>query len=165
MRWLKEPPTNPPADCTPDEATAWPLLNRDEKLAMIWDHLEKGAQLFGDVLNVPHIPLVAVENPIMHRYAKERIRGYFPPSQSLHPWHHATDEDGPDNERKRTCLWLRGLEKLTPTGTLDGTTARDSVHKAKPGKDRWKVRSKFFPGIANAMADQWGGEALALMAA
>ncbi len=49
---------------------------------------------------------------------------------------------------------------LIPTGTLDGTSARDSVHKASPGPDRWKIRSKFFPGLAAAIADQWGNHAI-----
>src|SRR5690606_36514532 len=98
-------------------------------------------------------------NPAMHKHAKARIVGYEPPAQTVQPWQFGTDPDGPDNERKRTCLWLRDLPRLVPTGTLDGTTARASVHKASPGPDRWKVRSKFFPGLAAAMAAQWGGYA------
>lgn len=134
-------------------------------LDQMWAELEDGAALFSDVWNVPHIPCVAVENPVMHKHAKARIRNFQPPAQSVQPWQFATDEAGPDNERKRTCLWLRNLPPLTYTGTLDGTTARDSVHKASPGADRWKLRSKFFPGIAAAMADQWGRHAMGRAAA
>jgi len=123
----------------------------------MWAELEAGCALFSDVWNVPHIERVAVENPIMHRHAKQRIRNYRPFAQSVQPWQFGDDEDGPDNEKKRTCLWLRGLAPLTATGTLDGSTARDSVHKARPGADRWKERSRFFPGLARAMAEQWGG--------
>jgi len=159
VRWLTTPPTNPPADCTPDEAAAWPTLSHEDRLAMIWRHLDAGAALFSDVWNVPHIPMIAVENPVMHPHAKERIRNFQPAAQSVQPWQFGTDEHGPDNEKKRTCLWLRGLPKLDRTGTLDGTTARDSVHKASPGKNRWKERSRFFPGVAQAMALQWGGAA------
>lgn len=159
VRWLTEPPKNPPADCTPQEAAAWPTLNRSEKLEMIWQHLEKGAALFSDLWNVKHIPMIALENPVMHPHAKERIRNFQPQAQTVQPWQYGTSEDGPDNEKKRTCLWLRNLPNLTPTGTLDGTTARDSVHKARPGKNRWKERSRFFPGIAAAMAYQWVGHA------
>lgn len=137
VRWL----TAPPPGRTTEE---------------MWAELEAGAALFSAVWNVPHIPLVAVENPVMHRHAKSRIENYEPPAQTVQPWQFATDPDGPDNERKRTCLWLRGLPALRPTGTLDGSTARDSVHRASPGADRWKLRSKFFPGLAAAMADQWG---------
>ncbi|EEE37122.1 hypothetical protein RKLH11_958 [Rhodobacteraceae bacterium KLH11] len=125
----------------------------------MWRELDEGAELFSEVWNVAHIPCVAVENPVMHRHAKERIRNYEKPTQTVQPWQFATDEMGPDNERKRTCFWLRSLPALSPTGTLDGTSARDSVFKASPGADRWKVRSKFFPGIAAAMAKQWGDAA------
>lgn len=118
--------------------------------------LADGAALFSAVWNVPHIPCVAVENPVMHRHAKALIVNYQPPAQTVQPWQFGTDPDGPDNERKRTCFWLRGLPPLVPTGTLDGATARESVHRASPGPDRWKVRSKFFPGLAAAMAAQWG---------
>jgi len=128
-------------------------------LGDMWDELDEGAALFSDVWTVPHIPCVAVENPVMHKHAKQRIRNYEPPAQTVQPWQFATDPDGPDNERKRTCLWLRGLDPLTHTGTLDGSCARDSVHKASPGVDRWKIRSKFFPGLAAAMAGQWGEQA------
>ncbi len=145
VRWL----TTPPTGRTLDE---------------MWQELDEGAALFSACWNAP-IPRVAIENPVMHRHAKERIENYQPFAQSVQPWQFATDPDGPDNERKRTCLWLRGLPKLKPTGTLDGSTARDSVHKATHGPDRWKQRSKFFPGLAAAMADQWGGYALSKSAA
>ena len=128
-------------------------------LKSMWKELDDGAALFSAMWNAP-IPRIAVENPVMHRHAKERIANYEPQAQSVQPWQFGTSEDGPDNERKRTCLWLRGLPKLTPTGTLDGTTARDSVHKASPGPNRAADRSRFFPGLASAMAAQWGGYAL-----
>lgn len=140
VRWLSQPP-------------------KGRTLDEMWRELDEGASLFSDVWNVPHIPCVAVENPVMHKHAKARIRNYEKQAQSVQPWQFGTDEDGPDNERKRTCFWLRDLPALKPTGTLDGTTAADSVFRASPGPDRWKIRSKFFPGIAAAMADQWGNHA------
>lgn len=146
VRWLHTPPPG-------------------RTLAEMWAELDDGAALFSAVWNVAHIPCVAVENPVMHKHAKARIENYKPPAQSVQPWQFATDPAGPDNERKRTCLWLRGLDPLTPTGTLDGSSARDSVHKASPGADRWKIRSKFFPGLAAAMADQWGEQATKRQAA
>jgi hypothetical protein len=131
----------------------------------MWRELDEGAALFSDVWNVSHIPCVAVENPVMHRHAKARITNFRPQAQTVQPWQFGTDEDGPDNEKKRTCLWLRNLPPLVPTGTLDGSTARDSVHKASPGPDRWRERSRFFPGLAAAMADQWGRAACARLRA
>lgn len=124
-------------------------------LEQMWQELEDGAALFSHLLNCK-IPRVAVENPVMHKHAKERIDGYFKFSQSVQPWHFADSDDSPDNVKKRTCLWLRKLPNLIATGSVDGSTARAEIHKATPGPDRWKLRSKFFPGIAEAMADQWG---------
>jgi hypothetical protein len=57
-------------------------------------------------------------------------------------------------ETKATCLWLKGLPKLTPTNIVEGREAR--VHMMPPGPDRWKERSRTFAGIANAIASQWG---------
>ncbi|WP_281954316.1 hypothetical protein, partial [Pseudophaeobacter arcticus] len=155
-RWLDKPAKNPVADCTPEEAEAWPRMTDEEKIALTWKHLEQGAALFSAVWNADHIPLRAIENPVMHKHAKARITNFRPHSQSVQPWHFGTEEDGPDNEKKRTCFWLVGLPLLRATGTLDGTTARDTVHKTPPGKNRAELRSKFFPGMAAAMADQWG---------
>ena len=155
VRWLHKPPANR----QPDYPADYDHWTETERLKFMWDELDKGAALFSDCWNAD-IPMVAVENPVMHKYAKARITNYQPFTQSVQPHQFGTDPNGPDNERKRTCFWLRGLPPLTPTGTLDGTTARDSVHKASPGKDRWKVRSKFFPGLAAAMAQQWGDHAL-----
>ena len=160
VRWLHKPPANRQPDY-PAEYDQW---TEAERLKFMWDELDKGAALFSDCWNTD-IPLVAVENPVMHKYAKERIVNYRPFTQSVQPYQFGTDPNGPDNERKRTCFWLRGLPPLTPTGTLDGTCARDSVHKASPGKERWKVRSKFFPGLAAAMAQQWGEHAQKVIAA
>ena len=126
-------------------------------LEQMWLELDAGCALFSDVWNVSHIPMVAVENPVMHKHAKAKIRNYEPFAQSVQPWQFAKTEDSDDNVKKRTCLWLRGLPKLTATGTLDGSTARDECHKASPGPNRWKVRSKFYVGVANAMVDQWVG--------
>lgn len=130
----------------------------------MWAELDDGASLFSACWNAP-IPRVAVENPVMHKHAKARILNYEPFAQSVQPWQFGTAEDGPDNVKKRTCFWLRDLPRLTPTGTLDGSTARDEIHKASPGPNRAADRSRFFPGLAHAMADQWGGYATRQIAA
>ncbi|ADD94380.1 hypothetical protein Bpse9_42066 [uncultured phage MedDCM-OCT-S05-C113] len=126
-----------------------------QTLGQMWDELEKGAKLFSSLLNAD-VPRVAVENPVMHKHAKKRIENYQPFSQSIQPWQFATDDDSSDNVKKRTCLWLKNLPKLIPTGNVNGSTARDECHKVPPSKDRWKIRSKFYHGIARAMAIQWG---------
>lgn len=129
VRWLSSPPPGKTADQMRIE-------------------LEEGAALFSDMWNAP-IPHVAVENPVMHKHAKALIRNYAEPAQSVQPWQFG------HGETKRTCLWLRNLPPLKPTLVVEGREAR--VHRMSPGPDRWKERSRFFPGIAEAMADQWGG--------
>lgn len=61
---------------------------------------------------------------------------------------------------------MRGLPRLTETNRLTqprpGTEEHknwSAVHRAAPGPDRWKIRSRTFEGIANACADQWGRHA------
>ena len=120
----------------------------------MWTELDEGAALFGDMLHAD-VPRIAVENPVMHKHAKKRIRNFRPQSQTVQPWQFGSDPAGADNVKKRTCLWLKNLPNLKATGTLDGTTARPDVHHASPGPDRWKIRSKFFEGMAAAMAQQW----------
>lgn len=145
VRWLSKPPPN-------------------KTLNQMWNELEKGAKLFSELLNAD-VPRIAVENPVMHKHAKQRIENYQPFAQSIQPWQFATDDDSSDNVKKRTCLWLKNLPKLIPTGNVDGSTARDECHKAAPSKNRWKIRSKFYHGIARAMATQWGNFALNTLAA
>ena len=124
-------------------------------LEQMWEELDQGADLFSHVWNAD-IPRIAVENPVMHKYAKERIRNFKPFAQSVQPWQFGQEEAGSDNVKKRTCLWLKNLPLLKTTGSLDGTTARAECHKAAPGKNRWKIRSRLYEGIASAMATQWG---------
>ncbi len=124
-------------------------------LAEMWEQLDQGAELFSKLWNAD-VPKVAIENPVMHKYAKARIKNFEPFTQSVQPYEFADSIDAEDNISKRTCLWLRNLPPLIKTGTLTRETARHDIHNASPGKDRWKVRSKFHKGIAEAMADQWG---------
>ena len=124
-------------------------------LAEMWEQLDQGAELFSKLWN-SDVPKVAIENPVMHKYAKARIKNFEPFTQSVQPYEFADSIDAEDNISKRTCLWLRNLPPLIKTGTLTRETARHDIHNASPGKDRWKVRSKFHKGIAQAMADQWG---------
>ena len=144
LRWLHEPP---PGKTQPE----------------MWADLESGAALFSDFWNAP-IDRVCVENPKMHRHAKARIANYQPPAQIVQPWWFG------EPVFKGTGLYLRGLPPLVATAALEppepGTPehkAWSTVHRAtgwgKHAADRWKERSRFFPGIAAAMAAQWGGDA------
>lgn len=89
------------------------------------------------------IPRIAIENPIS--IISSRIRK---PDQVIQPWQFG------HGETKATCLWLKGLPKLTPTNIVEGREAR--VHGMPPGPDRCKERSRTFEGVAAAMAAQWG---------
>ena len=113
-----------------------------------WGRMRKGAEFFFACLNA-NAPLVAVENPVMHGHARDLIGG-IRPQFTVQPWQFG------DDFKKRTCFWTRNLPPLNPTSTLDGSTAQAECHLASPGPDRWKERSRTYPGLARAMAEQWG---------
>lgn len=85
----------------------------------------------------------AMENPIGIMSTH-----YRKPDQIIQPWQFG------HGEQKATCLWLNGLPKLTPTNIVEGREQR--IWKLPPSANRAQLRSKTFPGIAKAMAEQWG---------
>lgn len=87
---------------------------------------------------------IAIENPI-----GIMSTNYRKPDQIIQPWMFG------HGETKATCLWLKGLPPLKPTDIVDGREQR--VWRMPPGPERAKLRSKTYPGIAKAMAEQWGG--------
>lgn len=98
------------------------------------------------------IPKIAIENPIGVMSSEFRK-----PDQVLQPWMFG------HGETKATCLWLRGLPKLKWFASSDlfneatiSTGREQRLHKLPPSQDRAMIRSKTFPGIAKAMAEQWG---------
>lgn len=107
------------------------------------DGRQDAALNFVRVLMDAKMPRIAVENPIS--IISSRIRK---PEQIIHPWQFG------HGETKATCLWLKGLPKLIPTNVVAGREAR--IHRMPPSPDRWKLRSKTYQGIADAMAEQWG---------
>lgn len=112
--------------------------------------LEEGAELFSDCLNAD-VSFVGIENPVMHKHAKALIRNFVPHSQSVQPWQFG------DPESKRTCFWLKGLPPLVPTHREKPADIAHRVWRMPPGPDRQRLRSASFPGMAAAMAEQWGG--------
>jgi hypothetical protein len=130
---------HPPCTRLCNSGVRW-LHERD-----LWTEMRTAAAFFGRLLDAP-IAKIAVENPIMHRYAREIVGRR--PDQLLQPWQFG------HGEIKATGLWLKGLPLLTPTEIVEGRTAR--VHRESPGPDRWKNRSRTYTGIAAAMAAQWG---------
>lgn len=107
--------------------------------------LESQAKALEFVRRLMDAPIdrIAIENPIS--IISSRIRK---PDQIIQPWMFG------HGETKATCLWLKNLPKLKPTQLVSGRVQR--VHNLPPGPDRWKIRSKTYWGIAEAMAEQWG---------
>jgi hypothetical protein len=107
------------------------------------DEQDEALRFVADLMRAP-IKRICIENPIS--IISSRIRK---PDQIIQPWMFG------HGETKATCLWLKNLPPLVPTNIVSGRDPR--VHHASPGPDRWKERSRTLQGIAEAMADQWGG--------
>lgn len=137
VRWLHTPPPG-------------------RTLEEMWAELESAAALFSALRDAP-IDRVAIENPIMHRHARQRIPDYRAPDQTVQPWWFG------DAEFKAIGLYLRNLPPLIATNRLTPPSPGTAEHRAwsrvarmPPSADRWRERSRFFPGAAAAMAEQWG---------
>lgn len=144
VRWLHNPPNG-------------------RSLNEMWAELDEGAALFSACWQAP-IPRVAIENPIMHKYARERLPADLPRPQIVQPWWFG------EPFFKATGFYLKELPPLRETNRLappkPGTEDHkrwSAVHRAPPGPDRWRFRSRTFEGVADACADQWSQAALAEM--
>ena len=124
---------------------------------------QQGIDFFNVFTNLPHIPKVAIENPIgiMSNLWRK-------PDQIIHPYMFG------DEFSKATCLWLKGLPLLTPTKMVGKGEFKEWIDKktgkkkrqalwfyeafanAKSSAERSTIRSKTFQGIADAMGQQWG---------
>ena len=113
----------------------------------LWKELSIACNFFQEFQKcaIRHKIPMCIENPIPHKYAVEYIGKY---TQLIQPWQFGHPES------KAICLWLYGLPKLQPTDIVSGKQQR--IWRMPPSKDRAKLRSKTFPGIARAMASQWG---------
>ncbi len=131
---------HPPCTYLCNSGVSWLHKDKDRWIKMI-----RGALFFKKLLEAP-IEKKCIENPIMHCYAKEIIEAKQ--TQLIQPWMFG------HGETKATCLWVYGLPDLQPTNIVEGREQR--LHRLPPSKDRAKLRSKTYPGIAKAMAEQWG---------
>lgn len=136
VRWLKVPPPG-------------------RTLEEMWRDLESGAAFYR-ALQGANVKRKAIENPVMHCYARERIP-MVGKRQVVQPWWFG------DEAFKATGLELINLPPLVPTNKLvppeSGTPEHarwSKVHRASPGPNRWKDRSRTELGLADAMAEQWG---------
>lgn len=140
---------HPPCTYLTNSGVSW--LHKDPGR---WAKLDDGAAFFKLLLDAP-IPRKCIENPIMHKYAKERIGG-VKQSQVIQPYMFG------HMEQKATCLWLTNLPLLQPTDNVKQQmlalpdNQRQRLHYLTPSTNRWKLRSETYQGIADAMAKQWG---------
>ena len=134
-------------DCTylTNAANKWLYVN--SSVSTVAERLvfrDIAIEFFQKLQNAP-IPRIAIENPQPNPYVTDRV-GRF--TDKVQPWMFG------DPETKGVCLWLKGLPPLMST-ILE--SKREAIkHKLPPGPERAKLRSKFFPKMAQQMAIQWG---------
>lgn len=137
-----------------------------------WDEMDRAALFFRQFFVVSAesgVPKLCVENPIQHGHAYE-AHACGKPTQIVQPW-----EFG-DDASKATCLWLRNLPELRQTLLIKpriviGANGRkyprwanqtdSGQNRLGPSPNRAKIRAQTYPGIAEAMAEQWGGALVA----
>jgi site-specific DNA-cytosine methylase len=102
---------------------------------------EEALEFIQALMDAP-IDKICIENPI--GVISTKIRK---PDQIIQPWQFG------HGETKATCLWLKNLPLLVPTDVVEGRESR--IHKMPPSKNRGKLRSITYQGVANAMASQW----------
>lgn len=132
---------HPPCTYLANSGVSW-LHKREGR----WKDMLEGATFFLECL-AANAPMVAVENPTMHKYAIDLIGRKEDCAVQPYQFGHG--------ESKRTCFWLNELPPLMPTYFHSAREQR--LHRLPPSPDRWKERSRTYPGIAEAMAIQWGG--------
>lgn len=147
---------HPPCTYLTNTGNKWFNIERfREKAIKRHENRKKAVEFFFEFVNAK-CEKICIENPIgcMSTY-------YRKPDQIIQPYYFG------DPERKSTCLWLKGLEILKPTDIVEpniiyyknGKGTDSPWHVNTMGlspEERAKARSKTFPGIAKAMAEQWG---------
>jgi len=136
----------PPCTYLCNSGVRW-LKDNSERQAKI----HYAAMFFRTLLECD-IPKIAIENPIMHRYAIDRIGRKY--DQIIQPWMFGEDAS------KATCLWLKNLPKLKPTKIIRRKRYANQTPSGQnnlgPSADRAKIRGITYQGIADAMAEKWG---------
>jgi hypothetical protein len=130
------------------------LYNKDKsRNESRWSSLHEAATFFLTLYNAP-IKHICIENPIMHGHAKQLIG--IEHSQIIQPYQFG------HTETKATCLWLKNLPLLQPTNNVKAImdtlpkNQTNKCHYMAPSKDRSKLRSITYSGIAQALATQYG---------
>jgi len=122
------------------------------------DGRQQAAASFFMLLAKADIPMICIENPVCIMATLWRK-----PDQIIQPWMFGHPES------KSTCLWLKGLEPLKATNILPPPESGrwenqtpSGQNRLPPSEDRWKIRAKTYPGIAEAMVEQWTGKQMEL---
>lgn len=143
---------HPPCTYLANSGVRW-LYEKETR----WQDMIEGAVFFRKLLNYNKICHIAVENPVMHKWAKKvaGVENYPEESkQTIQPWQFG------ETEKKAVCLWLKNLPKLEETDNVknivESMPEKEAQRKYYMGSNSSKERSRFFKGIADAMADQWG---------
>jgi hypothetical protein len=138
---------HPPCTYLASSGLHWNLRRPDRAVLT-----EEALVFVRELLDAP-IQKIVLENPV--GCISTRIRK---PDQIIHPWQFGEDAS------KATCLWLKNLPPLTPTNELSGgrkarraNQTPSGQNKLGPSPNRAKERSRTYQGIADAMAEQWGG--------
>ncbi len=138
---------HPPCDYLANSGVRW-RVERDE-----WEQIKDAADFFNVFVKYGKSGnKTVIENPIQHKYARDYITKYH---QIIQPYQFG------HMEMKATCLWIYGIPPLIPTKNVYAEMMqlpykdRAKVHCCSPGPDRAKQRSKTYPNIAAAMANQW----------
>lgn len=131
QRWL-----NAPTDTRPGKLKGLP------RWAAAWE----AVQFFLELRDAP-IERIAIENPQPGSHVTADIGK---PDQYIQPWQFG------HGETKKTGLWLKNLPPLI--ATEEHPSRENRIHRLPPSADRWKIRSTTYPGIARALAEQWGGD-------
>ena len=135
---------HPPCTYLTNAGNRW--LHEDSAESTAAERLENrehAIRFFQELQNAP-IDRIAIENPTPHGYVTDRVGMYH---DKIQPWMFGHPE------KKGICLWLKNLPPLMSTMTEQQRDPK--VHWMGPSADRQKERSKFFTGIAEAMAEQW----------
>lgn len=146
----------PPCTYLTVTGNRWFLPKYGDKAKARYKEREKAVEFFLAIANAD-CPRIAIENPVGYMST-----AWKKPNQIIQPWQFGEPFE------KKTCLWLKGLNKLKSTNKVDppprakyksGRTMPAWYADAwrLPKEERARIRSKTFPGIARAMAEQWGG--------
>lgn len=155
---------HPPCTFLANSGSRWLYDTSGNKVFNRWVDLENAVRFFHSLRE--QIEIGYLENPVPHKYARdgfysvisgEWVSGIGKYTQLVQPWQFG------HKEMKATCFWLIGLP-LLKSNDIVGPPPKDpeerkkwaKIHRAPPSADRQKIRSKTYPGIASAMAEQWG---------